>query len=164
MARPKRCSPIPKKRTPSGISVESSANPAKGDTCMAGCRFALPVLVLLACVAGIGCGGNSASDALSPGSVQLHGAGATFPAPLYKKWFEEYHKRRPEVVLSYQDVGSGEGVKQFMAEAVDFAASDAAMNDEEMASVKRGVQLVPMTAGAIVLAYNLGSLGGPLKL
>jgi phosphate transport system substrate-binding protein len=131
---------------------------------MVGRLFTLPVLALIVCVAGLGCGGNSTTSALPPGAVQLHGAGATFPAPLYKKWREEYYKHRPEVVLSYQEVGSGEGVKQFLAEAVDFGASDAAMNDEEMASVKRGVQLVPMTAGAIVLAYNLEGLGGPLKL
>ena len=110
------------------------------------------------------CDGDKVSNALPPGTMQIHGAGATFPEPLYKKWIAEYQKRHPQIAVSYKGVGSGEGVKEFMAETVDFGASDAAMTDEEMAAVTRGVQLVPITAGAIVLAYNLAGLGGPLKL
>jgi phosphate transport system substrate-binding protein len=101
---------------------------------------------------------------LPPGTVQLHGAGATFPAPLYKKWLEEYRKREPTVEVSYDPIGSGDGVKQFMAGQVDFGASDAAMTDAEMAEVRRGIQLLPAVAGSLVLAYNLEGLGGPLKL
>ena len=101
---------------------------------------------------------------LPAGTLQLHGAGATFPAPLYKKWLEEYHKQHSGVQVSYDAVGSGEGTKRFMAGAVDFGASDAAMSDEEMAAVTRGVQLLPVVAGSIVLAYNLEGLGGELKL
>ena len=63
--------------------------------------------------------------------MHIHGAGATFPAPLYKKWLEEYQKRRPEVMVTYDVVGSGEGVKEFMAGRVDFGASDAAMSDAQ---------------------------------
>ena len=96
--------------------------------------------------------------------MHIHGAGATFPAPLYKKWIEEYQKRRPEVMVSYDAVGSGEGVKEFMAGRVEFGASDAAMSDAQIAEVARGVQLVPAVAGSIVLAYNLEGLGGDLKL
>jgi phosphate transport system substrate-binding protein len=99
-----------------------------------------------------------------PGTMHIHGTGATFPAPLYKKWIGEYQKRRPEVVVSYDEVGSGEGIKQFIAGAVDFGGSDAAMSDAQMAEVGRGVQLVPAVAGSIVLAYNLEGLGGDLKL
>ena len=99
-----------------------------------------------------------------PGTMHIHGAGATFPAPLYKKWLEEYHKRRPEVMVSYDAVGSGEGIKEFMAGRVEFGASDAAMSDAQIAEVARGVQLVPAVAGSIVLAYNLEGLGGDLKL
>ena len=99
-----------------------------------------------------------------PGTMHIHGAGATFPAPLYKKWIEEYQKRRPEVMVSYDVVGSGEGVKEFMAGRVDFGASDAAMSDAQIAEVARGVQLVPAVAGSIVLAYNVEGLGGDLKL
>src|SRR5499427_1135391 len=95
------------------------------------------------------CGGNNA------GSVKLQGAGASFPAPLYLKWFKTYNSSHPNVQVDYQSVGSGSGVKSFMDRTVDFAASDAAMKPEDMAKVEGGVQLLPMTAGAIVLAYNL---------
>lgn len=96
--------------------------------------------------------------------VHIHGAGATFPAPLYKKWLLEYKKLHPEVALSYAAIGSGDGTKAFLAGEVDFAASDAAMTDEEITVVQRGVQLVPVVAGNIVLAYNLPGVEGALKL
>lgn len=86
---------------------------------------------------------------------QLSGAGASFPAPLYQRWAVEFNKLNPDIQVNYQSVGSGAGVKQFIQEVVNFGASDAAMTDEEMAKVKRGVQLLPATAGSIVVAYNL---------
>ena len=89
------------------------------------------------------------------GNVALTGAGASFPAPLYQNWFIELNKVVPELQVNYQSVGSGAGVEQFTAETVDFGASDTAMKDEEMAKVARGVILLPMTAGSIVMAYNL---------
>lgn len=88
-------------------------------------------------------------------SVSLTGAGASFPAPLYQSWFAEYNKQNPNVRVSYQSVGSGAGVEQFTQGTVDFGASDVAMTDEEIAAVKQGVVMLPMTAGSIVLAYNL---------
>ncbi|MGC3989205.1 MAG: phosphate ABC transporter substrate-binding protein PstS [Chthoniobacteraceae bacterium] len=87
--------------------------------------------------------------------VQLNGAGATFPAPLYQRWFAEYNKLHPDVQINYQPVGSGSGIKQFTQGVVNFAASDAAMTDEELAKVSTGAVMLPMTAGSIVLAYNL---------
>src|SRR5262245_58544317 len=126
------------------------------------CGWLLVLLVL--CGTGIACKDTRASKNPPVAALQLRGAGATFPAPLYKKWLEEYIKRHPEVQLSYDSVGSGEGTKQFLANAVDFGASDAALSDEEMAQVARGVQLLPAVAGSIVLAYNLDGLGGELKL
>ncbi len=98
------------------------------------------------------------------GAITLQGTGATFPAPLYQKWFTEYNKAHPDVEINYQALGSGAGVKQFQQNLVDFGASDAAMTDEEMAAVKDGVVLLPMTAGAIVLAYNLPDSPSELKL
>ena len=115
-------------------------------------------------VSSVACTGDTTSKALATGTIQIRGAGATFPAPLYKKWHEEYHKRQAGVVFTYDAVGSGEGAKQFLTEAVDYGASDAALNDEEMAKVARGAQLIPMTAGSIVLAYKLDGLNGELKL
>ncbi|MGZ6211100.1 MAG: phosphate ABC transporter substrate-binding protein PstS [Candidatus Binataceae bacterium] len=100
----------------------------------------------------------------SEGAITLQGTGATFPAPLYQKWFTEYNKAHPEVQINYQALGSGAGIKQFQQNLVDFGASDAAMTDAEMAAVKDGVVLLPMTAGAIVLAYNLPDGPSELKL
>jgi phosphate transport system substrate-binding protein len=88
-------------------------------------------------------------------TVKLQGAGASFPAPLYLKWFKNYGDAHPNVQVDYQSVGSGNGVKSFMDRTVDFGASDAAMKPEDMEKVQGGVQLLPMTAGSIVLAYNL---------
>jgi phosphate transport system substrate-binding protein len=129
-------------------------------------RFALLVFAVIVAVCGVDGMSYAGSPVKgpSPGAIQVHGAGATFPAPLYKKWLEEYQKRRPDIALSYDAIGSGEGTKQFMAGIVDFGASDAAMSDAQIAEVRRGVQLVPMVAGSIVLAYNLEGLGGDLKL
>ena len=97
-------------------------------------------------------------------AVTLQGTGATFPAPLYQQWFTEYNKAHPDVQINYQALGSGAGIKQFQQHLVDFGASDAAMTDEEMGAVPEGVVLLPMTAGAVVLAYNLPDLTQPLKL
>jgi phosphate transport system substrate-binding protein len=91
----------------------------------------------------------------APAEMQLQGAGATFPAPLYQRWIAEYTKANPGLQINYQGVGSGAGIKQFTQNLVAFGASDAAMKDEEIAAVKQGVVLVPATAGSIVLAYNL---------
>lgn len=100
------------------------------------------------------------------GDVQLVGAGASFPAPLYQRWFQDFNKVHPKVQVNYQSVGSGAGVEQFTKGTVDFGASDTAMKDEEIAKIPadKGVILLPMTAGSIVLAYNLPEVTGELKL
>jgi len=100
-------------------------------------------------------GAVSAIFANSAAAQQLSGAGASFPAPLYQRWAVEYNKLHPNVQVNYQSVGSGAGVKQFTQGTVDFAASDAAMSDEEIEKVKQGVVMIPATAGSIVVAYNL---------
>ena len=96
--------------------------------------------------------------------VKLKGAGASFPFPLYGRWFKEYSKDNKQVQVDYQAKGSGAGIKDLINKTVDFAASDAAMSDEEIAEVEGGVQLLPMTAGEIVLAYNLPNGPKDLKL
>jgi len=125
---------------------------------------ALVFMALAVCCGGLAYSDNNPTQRSAVGALQLQGAGATFPAPLYKKWLKEYQKQHPDVQLSYKAIGSGEGIKQFMAGVADFGASDAAMSDEEMAAVARGVQLLPIVAGSIVLAYNLDGLGDGLKL
>lgn len=97
------------------------------------------------------------------GNVALTGAGASFPAPLYQNWFVQLNSEIPELQVNYQSVGSGAGVEQFTTGTVDFGASDVAMKDEEIAKVSKGVLLLPMTAGSIVMAYNLPGVEG-LKL
>lgn len=91
-------------------------------------------------------------------TIAINGAGATFPAPLYQRWFAEYNKQNPTVQISYQSVGSGAGVKQFLAKTVDFGATDAPLTKEERQKYPTAdgqpVQ-IPMTGGAVVFAYNL---------
>ena len=95
------------------------------------------------------------APAESGAPARLQGAGASFPAPLYLTWFKEYSAANKNVQIDYQSVGSGSGVKAVIDRTVDFGASDAAMKPEEMAKVSGGVQLLPMTAGSIVLSFNL---------
>lgn len=102
-----------------------------------------------------GTGEGGAGEGAGGESVSLTGAGASFPAPIYQRWFSEYNKENPNVQVSYQSVGSGAGVEQFIQGTVDFGASDVAMKDDEIAQVERGAAMLPMTAGSIVLAYNL---------
>ncbi|WP_041604129.1 phosphate ABC transporter substrate-binding protein PstS [Thioflavicoccus mobilis] len=95
--------------------------------------------------------------------VKLNGSGASFPFPIYSKWFKDFSKETKGVRVDYQSKGSGAGIQDFINQVVDFAGSDAAMNDEEIAKAKSGVVLLPMTAGEIVLTYNLEGVG-ELKL
>ena len=94
-------------------------------------------IVLLLCVALAG--SNQAGLADAADNITLQGTGATFPAPLYQKWFADYNQLHPEVQINYQPLGSGAGVKQFQQGLVNFGASDAAMTDDEMKAVKDGV-------------------------
>ena len=126
----------------------------------------LPLVSALVVALSLGaaaCGGGAGSDPAAE-LVDRHGAGATFPGPLYDKWFKAYVAAHPNVRIDYQSLGSGAGVNQFTNKTVDFGASDAAMTDDEISKVDRGVQLLPMTAGSVVLAYNLPDLKTPLRL
>jgi phosphate transport system substrate-binding protein len=90
-----------------------------------------------------------------PAPVTLQGSGASFPAPLYSRWFREFGDKNKDIRVNYQSTGSGAGIKAFIAGQTDFGASDAAMSDDEIKEAKDNVILLPMTAGNIVLAYNL---------
>jgi phosphate transport system substrate-binding protein len=96
--------------------------------------------------------------------VKLIGSGASFPFPLYSAWFKDFSKKNNGVTVDYQAKGSGAGIQDFINHTVDFAGSDAAMTDEEIAKVSDGVVLLPVTAGEIVLAYNLPGNPKDLKL
>src|SRR5499426_888571 len=87
--------------------------------------------------------------------MMINGAGATFPYPIYSKWFDEYTKVDPSVRFNYQSIGSGGGQKQIMAQTVDFGASDGPMSDENLAKAPGKLLHIPTVAGAVVLTYNL---------
>lgn len=110
------------------------------------------------------CGDRSGESA--GGGLEIKGAGATFPQPLYERWIGEYQKGHPGVSFTYAGVGSGEGVKRFLEGSVDFGASDAAMTDADLKKVDpaRGAVMIPMTAGMVVLAYNIPGVGDGLRL
>jgi len=95
--------------------------------------------------------------------VKLTGAGATFPYPLYSKWFDMYHEKTG-VQINYQSIGSGGGIQQVKSGTVDFGASDAALSDAKLKEMPRRVLHFPTVAGAVVVSYNLPSVTQPLKL
>ncbi len=93
------------------------------------------------------------------GSIQISGAGATFPFPLYSRWFYEYAFVDPTAKFNYQSIGSGGGIKQITAKTVDFGASDAILNADQLAAAS-GLQMLPTVAGAVVPTYNISELQG----
>jgi len=90
----------------------------------------------------------------------LNGAGATFPYPMYSKWFSEYHNAHPEIQINYQSIGSGGGIRQVLAGTVDFGASDGPMSDEQLSQSKVKILHVPTVLGAVVPAYNVPGVSG----
>ena len=130
---------------------------------MSKCSRSSWVLATVLCTcAGLSCssesgpsGGPRPAAGGAAEEVKIQGAGASFPAPLYMKWFKAYGSAHPGVQINYQSVGSGTGVKPVIDKTVDFGASDAAMTPEEMEGRRAACSLLPMTAGSIVLAYNL---------
>src|SRR5438128_11909691 len=94
-------------------------------------------------------------SATASAQMMINGAGATFPYPIYSKWFDEYAKVDPSVRFNYQSIGSGGGQKQILAQTVDFGASDAPMSDENLAKAPGKILHIPTVAGAVVVTYNL---------
>src|ERR687892_208551 len=94
-------------------------------------------------------------SATASAQMMINGAGATFPYPIYSKWFDEYAKVDPSVRFNYQSIGSGGGQKQILAQTVDFGASDGPMSDENLAKAPGKLLHIPTVAGAVVLTYNL---------
>jgi len=107
---------------------------------------------------------STSSTVSSGGSVDLTGAGATFPYPIYSKWFSDY-ATATDVKINYQSIGSGGGIRQLSEQTVDFGASDSPMSDDEMAKAKGGPILhIPTVLGADVITYNLPGVTAALKL
>lgn len=124
-------------------------------------------LILVGSALLTGCSAPSNSATAPAGTVNLTGAGATFPAPLYTKWFDEYNKLTG-VKVNYQPIGSGGGISQITEGTVDFGASDGIMTEAQLtkAESKSGPVLhIPMTSGSVAIIYNLADMGsGQLKL
>ncbi len=95
--------------------------------------------------------------------TKLNGAGATFPNPIYTKWFSEYHNLHSDIEINYQSIGSGGGIRQVQAGTVDFGATDGPMTDEQIAQSKVKVLHVPTVLGAVVPAYNIQGVSGDVK-
>src|SRR2546430_16901243 len=94
-------------------------------------------------------------SATASAQIMINGAGATFPYPIYSKWFDEYAKVDPSVRFNYQSIGSGGGQKQILAQKVDFGASDGPMSDENLGNAPGKILHIPTVPGAVVLTYNL---------
>jgi phosphate transport system substrate-binding protein len=108
---------------------------------LAGLAFALPVIA----------------------QTTLNGAGASFPNPIYSKWFSEYNKLHPDVQINYQSLGSGAGIRQVLSGTVDFGASDGPMTDEQLKEAKTPILHIPTVMGAVVPAYNIPGISGEIK-
>jgi phosphate transport system substrate-binding protein len=110
------------------------------------------VVALVAALAGVG-----------GAETNLNGAGATFPNPIYQKWFTEYHNAHNDVQINYQSIGSGGGIKQLQSGTVDFGASDGPMTDEQLAQTPGKVFHIPTVLGAVVPTYNINGVTSELK-
>src|SRR3984957_19139633 len=93
----------------------------------------------------------------------INGAGATFPYPIYSKWFSEYSKAHPNIKINYQPIGSGGGIRQVTEGTVDFGASDVTMTDEQLAGAKVKVIALPTVLGAVVPVYNVPGVNKDLN-
>ncbi len=105
----------------------------------------------------------TAPRAAAQGTVNLNAAGATFPYPIYSKWFDVYHTAHPNIQINYQSIGSGGGIRQLQAGTVDFGASDGPMTDEQLAQSKFKVLHFPTVLGADVPSYNIAGVTGDLN-
>ena len=98
-----------------------------------------------------------------PEATLINGAGATFPYPIYSKWFDEYRKLHPDIQINYQSIGSGGGIRQVLAGTVDFGATDGPMTDEQLGQAKMQILHFPTVLGAVVPTYNIAGVSRELK-
>src|SRR5262249_14345442 len=151
-------------QTPKSPEVQLKTDWFLGKNCMKTIIAILAIAVLC-----IGCADTDRTSASTPpnqpnqpasasGQVLLTGAGATFPYPIYSKWFDEYHRMFPQIQINYQSIGSGGGIRQVMEGTVDFGASDVPMTDEQLKQAKTKILHFPTVLGAVVPAYNIPGL------
>jgi phosphate transport system substrate-binding protein len=101
--------------------------------------------------------------AAKPSPILLNAAGATFPYPIYSKWFDVYHQKDPNVQINYQSIGSGGGIRQLLAGTVDFGASDGPMTDDQLKEAKFKILHFPTVLGAVIPIYNVAGVSGELN-
>ncbi|HWN99437.1 MAG TPA: phosphate ABC transporter substrate-binding protein PstS [Blastocatellia bacterium] len=123
--------------------------------------FAVLLTISLLTISLAGCGSSGSG---TPSEIKIQGAGATFPNPIYQKWFAEYNKAHPNVKFDYQSIGSGGGVKQISSRTVDFGGSDAPMKDDELKAAPGELIHIPTVLGAVVVTYNLPSVKTELNI
>src|SRR5882672_2799270 len=114
------------------------------------------IAAALACIVALGAGAAAQT-------IRINGAGATFPYPIYSKWFAEYQKLHPNVQINYQSLGSGAGIRQITEQTVDFGATDGPMTDEQLRSAPGKILHFPTVLGAVVPVYNIPNLAAELK-
>jgi phosphate transport system substrate-binding protein len=130
-------------------------------------RIAIALAAVALSVGVISCGGGN--DSNGPGGnateLKLQGAGATFPNPLYQKWFSAYNKEHTNTKFDYESTGSGAGIKQITEKTIDFGGSDVTMTDDQLKAASADILHIPTVLGAVVITYNLPKLGSttPLK-
>jgi phosphate transport system substrate-binding protein len=103
------------------------------------------------------------AGAQSGDAILLNAAGATFPYPIYSKWFDVYHQQNPKIQINYQSIGSGGGIRQLLAGTVDFGASDGPMSDEQLGQAKFKILHFPTVLGAVVPTYNVSGVSSELN-
>jgi len=121
---------------------------------------------MVATVALTACGGDTQQSAATQNAsptIQINGAGATFPYPIYSKWFSEYNKLHPNVRINYQSIGSGGGIRQLLNQTVFFGATDGPMTDEQLKSAPGAILHLPTVLGAVVPVYNIPGVTDELK-
>src|SRR5262245_62086550 len=113
------------------------------------------VSILVLALLYISCAESERTQAAAPPADQIliNGAGATFPYPIYSKWFSEYHRKFPQIQINYQSIGSGGGIRQVIEGTVDFGATDGPMTDEQLKQAKTKILHFPTVLGAVVPAY-----------
>ena len=123
------------------------------------------LITAVACAAVAACGGGDQPQAQPDRQqpIQINGAGATFPYPIYSKWFDEYHKLQPNVQINYQSVGSGAGIRQLVNQTVFFGATDGPMTDEQLKSAPGPILHLPTVLGAVVPVYKIPNVDAELK-
>ncbi|MGD0126574.1 MAG: phosphate ABC transporter substrate-binding protein PstS [Terriglobia bacterium] len=123
----------------------------------------LGTLVILTCLVQLESSPTSAAPAPSPDSIMLSATGATFPYPIYSKWFSDYNKIHPDIEINYQSLGSGAGIRQLLSGTVDFGASDAPMTDQQLGQAKTKILHFPTVLGAVVPTYNIPGVSQELN-